>query len=115
MAARDLGIVEDDVAGRSAPDDVGPVVERDPQSSQGTGNDDEVVRRLSLRSGCGRDSTLTYVGAVWRYRRPMSSEPEPLVVLRCGTCGETFSSHGPVDRCPACGSEDVDLAHEPLL
>lgn len=39
-----------------------------------------------------------------------------LIVLRCGTCGDTFTLHtGDVRVCPTCGSDDVHEAHEPLL
>ncbi|MDP9068751.1 MAG: NOB1 family endonuclease [Actinomycetota bacterium] len=42
--------------------------------------------------------------------------PGDLWVLRCRSCGDTFTTESDAERrCRSCGSEEVDLADEPLL
>jgi Zn finger protein HypA/HybF involved in hydrogenase expression len=43
-------------------------------------------------------------------------EEARVVVLRCRECGDTFPQHDtdPVE-CPTCGSDQADVAGEPLL
>jgi Zn finger protein HypA/HybF involved in hydrogenase expression len=44
------------------------------------------------------------------------AEEARVVVLRCRECGDTFPQHEnqPV-KCPTCGSDQADVAGEPLL
>ena len=47
-------------------------------------------------------------------------EPDPgsgdVSVLRCGDCGDTFPTDDTAGaKCPSCGSDDLNLATEPLL
>lgn len=42
-------------------------------------------------------------------------EHDALVVLRCRRCGDTFPVESKLELCPSCGSDEVDVAHEPLL
>jgi Zn finger protein HypA/HybF involved in hydrogenase expression len=39
-----------------------------------------------------------------------------VIVLRCKACGDTFPAHDdePI-KCPTCGSDDAEVAGEPLL
>jgi rRNA maturation endonuclease Nob1 len=38
-----------------------------------------------------------------------------LVVLRCGSCGDTFPANDDAPICPSCGGTDLHPATEPLL
>ena len=43
-------------------------------------------------------------------------EESELIVLKCRTCGDTFTLHrGDPLVCPSCGGTDHQDAHEPLL
>ena len=43
-------------------------------------------------------------------------DSERVVVLRCRKCGDTFPQHeNETVKCPTCGSDEADVAGEPLL
>lgn len=43
-------------------------------------------------------------------------DPGELIVLRCNTCGDTFTAPTAEGAaCPSCGGADHQVAHEPLL
>jgi rRNA maturation endonuclease Nob1 len=47
---------------------------------------------------------------------PSDDGGDPVVILRCADCGDTYPSGGDVEhRCPSCGGERSSLAWEPLL
>ncbi len=45
-----------------------------------------------------------------------SGDRTDVVVVRCTSCGDTFALHsGDQVRCPSCGGNSAETAHEPLL
>ena len=47
---------------------------------------------------------------------PSDDGGDPVVILRCADCGDTYPAFGDVEPvCPSCGGERSYLAWEPLL